>query len=135
MEDTDSSNSQSFGIGNDRTKSVAVGSSSGISLILDPGQSVTAQLQASRGVMKVRVEYAARLTGQVAAHYDKAHKGHYYWALPVSGVLNSSNLSNSIKTTETIDIGYFSNSEVILTDNDSGEVMEGVYTGHDIQSA
>ena len=57
--ETSFSYSRSWGEGGEESKSVTLGSSSSVSTTLDPGQSVIAELSASRGVMKVRVRYKA----------------------------------------------------------------------------
>ena len=51
--------SHAWGQGGSESKSITVGSQSGVSIPLDPGESVAAQLTASRGVMKVRIVYKA----------------------------------------------------------------------------
>ena len=67
--ETSLSYSQSWGIGGSQSKTVTVGSNSGIQVTLKPRQKVIAELTASRGVMTVRVRYNARLSGTTACYY------------------------------------------------------------------
>ena len=100
--------SQSWGEGGQESKSVTLGSSSGMSIELDPGQSVVAQLTATRGVMKVRIRYKAHLVGSTAVNYNHKYKDHYYWALGIGGVMSAGGNSNSVVSTEDLEIEYYS---------------------------
>lgn len=120
--ETSLSYSQSWGIGGSESKSTTVGSSSAVSVELDPGEAVTAELTASRGVMKVRIHYNAYLIGQSAVNYNPTFKGHHFWGLPIGSVMNGGGLTNSVKSTEDIEIGYYSNSKVELKDSKTGEL-------------
>ena len=46
-----------------------------MSVELDPGEAVLVELSATRGVMKVRIQYKAYLTGQTAVYYDPKLNG------------------------------------------------------------
>ena len=118
--------SQSWGIGGSHSSSVTVGSTSGVTVELEPGESVVAELSASRGVMKVRLRYNAYLTGYVAVNYDPTYKDHHFWALPVGDVMKSGGIPNSVKSTEDIEVGYYSNSKIVLRDKSSG-VQKATY--------
>ena len=118
--ETSLSYSQSWGVGGQESKSITVGSTAGVSVELDPGEAVVAVLSASRGVMKVRVRYAAYLIGNTAINYNPTYKKHHFWSLGISGVMAKGGISNSIKSTEDIEIGYYSNSKVELKDKATG---------------
>lgn len=122
--ETSISYSQSWGIGGQESKSITVGSTSGVSVELDPGESVIAELSASRGVMKVRIRYNAYLIGSSAVNYNPTYKGHHFWSLGIGGIMSSGGVSNSIKSTEDIEIGYYSNSKIELKDKVSGNLKE-----------
>jgi len=83
---------------------------------------VIAELTASRGVMKVRIRYNAYLIGQSAVNYNPTYKGHHFWALPIGSVMSGGGLTNSVKSTEDIEIGYYSNSKVELKNAKTGEL-------------
>lgn len=117
---TSISYSQSWGVGGEHSTSLTVGSSSGVSVDLDPGQSVVAELSASRGVMKVRIEYSAYLTGCTAINYNPTYKDHHFWALGIEGVMAAGGIRNAVSGTEDIEIGYFSNSKIELKDKATG---------------
>ena len=114
--ETSMSYSQSWGVGGGESKSVTVGSTAGVSVELDPGEAVVAELSASRGVMKVRIRYNAYLIGNTAINYNPTYKGHHFWSLGISGVMSSGGIFNSVKSTEDIEIGYYSNSKIELKD-------------------
>ena len=120
--ETSLSYSQSWGIGGSESKSTTVGSSSAVSVELEPGESVIAELTASRGAMKVRIHYNAYLIGQSAVNYNPTYKGHHFWALPIGSVMSGGGLTNSVKSTEDIEIGYYSNSKVELKNAKTGEL-------------
>ncbi len=114
--ETSLSYSESWGEGGSESKTITVGSSSGVDVTLKPGQSVIAELTASRGVMKVRVHYNARLTGGTAINYNPTYKDHHFWCLDTPSVMSSGDISNAIVSTEDIEIGYFSNGKIIIKD-------------------
>src|SRR5690348_6004871 len=114
--ETSMSYSHQWGQGGSETKSITVGSSSGVSVELEPGESIEAQFAASRGVMKVRITYQARLIGSTAINYNPTFKDHHFWALDIGGVMQAGGLKNSIQFTEDIEVGYFSNAKIELRD-------------------
>jgi hypothetical protein len=114
--ETSMSYSRQWGEGGSQSKSITVGSSSGVSVELDPGESIEAQLTASRGVMKVRITYKAYLTGSTAINYNPTFKDHHFWALDIGGVMAAAGINNSVLFTEDIEVGYFSNAKIALVD-------------------
>jgi hypothetical protein len=114
--ETSMSYSHQWGQGGSESTSITVGSSSGVSVELNPGESIEAQLTASRGVMKVRITYRAQLTGTTAINYNPTFKDHHFWAQDIGGVMQAGGLSNSIQFTEDIEVGYFSNAKIELRD-------------------
>jgi hypothetical protein len=114
--ETSMSYSHQWGQGGSESKSVTVGSTSGVSVELNPGESIEAQLTASRGVMKVRITYQARLIGSTAINYNPTFKDHHFWGLDIGGVMGGAGINNSIQFTEDIEVGYFSNAKIELRD-------------------
>ncbi|ARC90494.1 follicular epithelium yolk protein subunit [Rhodovulum sp. MB263] len=114
--------SQSWGVGGSHSTTTTVGSTAGVSVELAPGQAIIARLTASRGVMKVRISYDAYLIGSVAVNYNPTFNGHHFYGLPVGNVMSAGGISNSVKSTENLEIGYYSNSKVELVDPKSGSV-------------
>ncbi len=104
--------------GQSKTESLAVtvGTTSGVSVTLQPGQSVTAQLTASRGVMKVRIVYKAYLIGSTAINYNPTYRDHHFWALDIGGVMAAGGIQNVQKFTEDLSIGFYANSKIELLD-------------------
>ncbi|HEY0077373.1 MAG TPA: hypothetical protein VGB73_01925 [Pyrinomonadaceae bacterium] len=119
--ETSMSYSHEWGQGGSESNSVTVGSDTGVSVTLEPGESVDAQLTASRGVMKVRIVYKAYLIGDVAVNYNPKYKGHHFFALDVGSIMDAAGLSKSRQFTEDIEVGYYANSKVVLTDT-NGQV-------------
>lgn len=117
-----------WGEGGSQSKSITVGSQQGVSVELDPGQSVIVELTASRGVLKVRIVYKAFLAGLSALNYNPTYKGHHFWALPIASIMAASSLPNSLEFTEDIEVGYYSNSKIILKDN-AGKVLDSFSAG------
>lgn len=117
--------SESFGVGGSQSKTVTVGSTQGVTVLLQPGQSVEAQLSSIRGTMKIRVVYRAYLIGDTAINYGGTYKGHHFWALPIDGVMAAAGISNSITITQDIQIGYYCNASVLLV-NPQGVKVEAL---------
>ncbi|WP_400193681.1 follicular epithelium yolk protein subunit [Hymenobacter sp. B81] len=112
--ETSLSFSASFGQGGSQSTSVTVGSQQDVSVELQPGESVTAVLTASRGTLKVRITYQVSLEGVSAVNYNPTFKDHHFWALDISGLLQAAGRPTSFTITEDLEIGYFSNAHTIL---------------------
>jgi len=121
--ETSLSYSQTWGESKTESKSVTVGTTSDISVVLKPGESVKAQLTASRGVMKVRVTYKVYLTGLTAINYNPTYKGHHFWGLDINQVMSAAGMATSKTITEDLEIGYYSDSKVVLIDNEEKTLM------------
>lgn len=106
----------SWGQGGSESKSIDIGTTSGVSVELNPGESVEAVLSASRGVMKVRIVYKAYLKGSTAVNYNPTYKDHHFWGLNIGSVMSAANLPNIEEFTEDIEIGYYSNAQIELRD-------------------
>jgi hypothetical protein len=114
-----------WGEAGSHSKSVVVGTETGVSVSLGPHQSAKAELTASRGTMKVRIVYEASLIGRAAVNYNPKYKGHHFYGLPIASVLSRGGANNSVEVTEDVEIGFYSNSQVIVTDG-SGKVIERI---------
>lgn len=106
-----------WGHSGSETKTTTVGSTEGLTVELDPGESVVAHLSASKGTMKVRITYDASLTGDVAVNYNPTYKGHHFWGLGINGVMQAHGLPSTMSFTEDIEVGYYSNAKVELVDS------------------
>jgi hypothetical protein len=111
---TSMSYSRTWGQGGSQSENVTVGANQGVTVDLDPGESVQALLTASKGVMKVRIVYQASLIGATAINYNPTFKDHHFWGLDLPSILRASNINNALQFTEDIEIGFFANSEVEL---------------------
>lgn len=122
--------SKTWGKGGSISQSTSVGSTLGVSVDLGPGQSVTAELIANRGTMNIRVNYLAHLEGFSALNYKKSYNGHHFWAMPISAALAKSGIPNSKQITEDIQIGFYSNSSIVIRDN-KGKALKVYHFGND----
>lgn len=112
--ETSMSFSSTFGKSETKSTSYTVGSNEGVNVNLDPGESVVAELNATRGQLKVRVVYDATLSGQTAVNYNPTFKGHHFWGLPIQNVSRAGKLPTSLRITEDMTVGYYSNASVVL---------------------
>lgn len=121
--ETTLSYSHSWGKGGSESESFTVGSDSGVSVELQPGQSVRVNLTASKGELKARIFYSAHLIGSAALNYNPTYKDHHFWGLNIGSIMNSKNISNSKKYTEDIKIGFYADSTIEVVDNATKKVM------------
>lgn len=103
---------QQWGVGGEHSKQVTVGSTTGVDVELEPGKGVIAELAATRGKMRVQVDYNAYLTNR-AMSFESDGKT---WRSPINNVMTGTGIPNSIKSTETLEVGYYSDSVVIIRD-------------------
>ncbi|HEX8430682.1 MAG TPA: hypothetical protein VF625_05320 [Longimicrobium sp.] len=103
-----------FGTAGSESTSFTVGSEQAVSVVLQPGESVIAKLNASRGTIKVRVTYSVSLQGNTAVNYGDTFKGHHFWALDIGNVMRAVGLPSSFEITEDLEIGYFFNAAISL---------------------
>lgn len=115
--ETSMSYSSEFGKGGSESKEVSVSTTSGVSFELNPGQSASVNLSASRGTLKVQVVYQVTLTGDTAVNYNPTYKGHHFFALPINSVMSSAGIQTTYQITETIEVGYYANGEITVNKN------------------
>jgi len=77
--------------------------------------------------MKVRILYNSYLIGTTANNYSSTYKGHHFWDFSTPSVMSTSNISNSIVTVEDMELGYFSNGKITLTDSETNSVKDERY--------
>lgn len=85
-----------------------------VSVLLEPGEKVLAQIVASRINAKVKIEYESYLTGEVALNYNTPHKGHHFWNWKVESILEQNKQMNSCITIEMISIELHCNMKLKL---------------------
>ena len=112
---------QQWGKSNTVTKETTVGTETGVSVTLKPGESALVELSASSGKMRVRITYEGYLKGLSAVNYNPTYKGHHFWALPIGGVVGSSN--NKVQIVEDIEVGYYSNASATVKNVKTKERM------------
>lgn len=114
---------QALGESTTETKTVTVGTTSGVVITLQPGQSAISVLSASRGVMKVRVVYRVHLIGDTATNYNPTYQGHHFWAMPIGRVMQAGNISNVQTVTEDMEVGFYADSTIEVTDQTTGSQL------------
>lgn len=100
----------------DKTETVTVGSESGVEITLAPKQCVIADLYATRGTMRIAVDYEASLTGSAAVNYANGYRGHYFWASDINSIMSAAQLKRTLRSTDTIKLGYYSDSKIVVRD-------------------
>ena len=120
----------SFGQGGSTSVSNKVGSSSAVTVTLNPGESVKAVLTAFKGTMKVRVTYEAQLSGGASINYNTKFNNYYHWWNDIGRILNSVGTNNRVRIYEDMTIGYYSEGDVTLyDDNDNIKTHEQCIPG------
>lgn len=114
--ETSLSYSHTWGTGGSESQTITVGTSSGVIVELEPGESVVAELSASRGKMRVEVTYIAYLSGKTAVNYDKPYKGHHFYGMNTTSVMQADHIPTTLQFKEIIEIGYYSDSKIELKD-------------------
>ncbi|MDF2725184.1 MAG: Yolk protein 1 [Paenibacillus sp.] len=114
--ETSLSYSHTWGTGGSKSQTITVGTDTGVSVELDPGETVVAELSASRGKMKVEVKYVAYLTGQTAVNYENTYKGHHFYGMKINSVMNADNIPTRLEFKEVVEIGYYSDSQIVIHD-------------------
>ena len=129
---TSMSYSHEVGKGGSESKTTTVSATQGVEIPLDPGESATCQLTASRGVMKVRITYTANVIGDVAVDYMKGYKDHHYWCFDIGSLGDQTGKFQPQDMTEDIEIGFFANATVETEQlDDPGKPKKPDETGQD----
>ena len=115
--ETSLSYAHSWGESKTESLAITVGTTSGVSVTLDPGESVTAQLSASRGTMNVRIVYKAYLIGATAINYNPTYRDHHFWGLDIGSVMAAGGIQNVQRFSEDMQIGFYANSQIELLDS------------------
>jgi hypothetical protein len=113
--------------GGSDSESVTLGTSSGVDVELQPGEEVDAELTASRGELKVQIVYQLSLAGDVAANFSKRWAGHHFWAYDVNSVMAAAGYPTTITSTQTITVGFYSSSSIVLK-NAAGQTVMALPT-------
>ncbi len=111
---------QTWGIGGTTSQATTLGSATGVSVELNPGESVIAQLTATKGKLKVRIRYKAYLTGYVVSNYSSVYNGHHFWWCNANEVVYAAGATNEQIITNDIEFGYYSNAKIVVKDKISG---------------
>lgn len=122
--ETSLSYEQSWGISGERSQSITVGTSSGVEVELQPGQAVVAELIATRGLMRLQFDYIASLEGVAAFNYNPVHNGRHFYGANVPVLMNRNGISNSIRSSEIMDVGFFTESRIVIRDKDDGTILK-----------
>ncbi|CAG5038740.1 unnamed protein product [Parnassius apollo] len=86
----------SWGESEERSETIAIGTTSGVETELLPGQAVTAVLSANKGALEVEVVYLAKLRGNVAVNFKNPYKGHHFWDPSIDIVMKGGGLDNEV---------------------------------------
>ncbi|CAB3222580.1 unnamed protein product [Arctia plantaginis] len=106
-----------------KSQTVTVGYETGIVITLQPNQNVQAELYATRGAITVQIDYEATLDGYVAVNYAAAYRRHHFYGLDINEVLSAGNMKRSLFSSENITLSYYLDSEVVLHDYDTNDIL------------
>lgn len=106
--------SQSFGIGGQHSRTFQIGSNTGIEIPLRPSESAKAILKSCKGFMKVRINFKVYLIGSAAVKFKSPYNNYDSWSININKVKCGEEI---VKSTEDLEIGYYSNSCVEIVDN------------------
>ncbi|WP_186646047.1 follicular epithelium yolk protein subunit [Fluviispira vulneris] len=112
-----------WGKGGTTRHMTTVGTSTGLSVTLKPKESVIAELIATRGRLKVKINYNVVLSGYILANYYPPYKDHHFWFMTIHKVLGK---KHTRKVTENILINYYSNTKVVLKDKKSSKIIKSM---------
>ncbi len=112
-----------WGKGGTTRHMTTVGTTTGLSVTLKPKEAVIAELTATRGRLKVKINYNVLLSGSILANYYPPYKDHHFWFLPIRKVLDK---KSTKKVTENILINYYSNTKVVLRDKKSSKIIKSM---------
>lgn len=120
----------SWGEGGSETTSTTIGTTSGVSVTLQPKQHVTATLSATQGTMRVRVTYTAALTDGSAVIWNIPRPfptdGHLDQVFPkLEPALAANGRTTNVQVIQDLDIGYFSGGKIEIKDS-LGNVLSSV---------
>jgi len=105
-----------WGQENKQESTIAFTTTDTVETVVRPGKSVMAKMIATVRKFTATVVYRAFLNGHTAYHYDSRFEDHYFWASPISSVMASANIPNSITVTEEIEVGFFSEADIHVYD-------------------
>nr|WJJ70419.1 venom protein U-MPTX.8-Mc13 [Megalopyge crispata] len=111
--------SNTFGEEVSKSKDISLSAATSLEVTLKPNTSGLAIVKASRGTMKVDVEYWYLMEGCATAGYKEKRGTKYhvkYYCAPITRILNAKSLPNHFKFVVTFEIGFFSNVEAIFED-------------------
>ncbi|CAG5059951.1 unnamed protein product [Parnassius apollo] len=108
-----------WGLNTEKSMTTLIGLNN-LEMVLQPGQSVTTELIVTKLTATLEMEYAAFLSGTVAANYHEAFKEHHFWALDVNEMMAANEMANMSMSKETIDIIFYSNPKMVVVDTKTG---------------
>lgn len=112
--------STTWGVSEEKSETVNIGTNSGMETELKPGQAVTAVLSANAGYLEIEVVHTASLRGNLAVNYKKALNGHHFWGPPIQNVMKSGGIKNEITTLETVRFGFHVDASLKVYDKATG---------------
>lgn len=80
-----------------------------LDVTVEPHKRAEAQLNAIETTATLQIKYESHLSGDIAIHFDRQFKGHYFWKVSVESILGKLGRENSCITTQTMEIKMYSN--------------------------
>ncbi|MBM7114901.1 hypothetical protein [Archangium primigenium] len=107
---------RNWGEGGSKSTSTTVGTTDTISVTVPAYQMRRATLSATKGTMRIRVKYRARLSGCAATNYYPKLNGHHFYCYDATNMLATSGQPTIKEMTEDMEIGYYSNATLSVYD-------------------
>lgn len=106
--------SHTWGQSQTTSETTTIGTTSGFSVEVQPGQTRSAILKATLGTYTLRVDYDAVLSGGVFANYNPTANGHHFWYIPIGNILYDGNLTNRVRTSQNIETNKYFDGQIIV---------------------
>lgn len=122
--------SAEFGHDETYTSGSSIGVTTGVSVELDPGESVSLEIVAKRYQTKLRLDYDTKLNGGVAINYATPYqaegheKGHHFYYNGISEVMQGLDLSTRKKLSQDVKATFHTDATAVLKNIGTGKTQQ-----------
>ncbi|KAL0859810.1 hypothetical protein ABMA27_010154 [Loxostege sticticalis] len=99
-----------------KTKQVRFGKSINGKVTIKPGQTLVKKLTATKTIFVVKVDYQARLVGNVIGDYESLYGKYHFWAPTIGNIMRAAKIPNGITTSEKIEIRCYTDPQLQIYD-------------------
>ncbi|KAJ0170433.1 hypothetical protein K1T71_013804 [Dendrolimus kikuchii] len=112
-----------WGVETWKMEHITVGSKYPIEIPFEPNQNIMLELQTTKGVMKIQVDYEATLHGSAAVNFSNKKGGHHFWSLDITSLVDAGDLRRSVKSTEVLEVMFHSDAKLVVYDASTMNVL------------